>query len=121
MRSSAMLAWLSLATLPLLTGCPSSESPAAAYANDPEAIKRGRGIFTGVCGAYCHGLRPGHRDAPFLFDCDWKHGDRDEDLFRVILEGVPETRMQGFAGKLPDGEEDVWKVIAFLRASSTCR
>jgi len=111
----------SLIAFMTLAGCPSEESPATAYSRDPEAIKRGRTLFTGTCAAYCHGLRPGHRDAPFLFDCEWKHGGRDEDLFRVIREGVSGTRMQGFDGKLPDGDEDVWKLIAFLRAASTCR
>ena len=102
-------------------GCPSAESPADGYARDPAAVKRGRSLFVGTCGAYCHGLQPGNRDAPFLFDCEWKHGDRDEDLFRVIHDGVPGTRMPTFADKMPEGDEDIWKLVAFLRTKSSCR
>ena len=114
------VAWVILLASLSWAGCPSSDSPATAFAQDPAAVQRGRSIFVGTCGAYCHGLRPGHRDAPFLFDCEWKNGSRDEDLFRVIRDGVPETRMQGFSGKLPGGDDDIWKVIAFLRTQSTC-
>jgi len=57
----------------------------------------------------------------FLFDCEWKHGDRDEDIFRVIHDGVAETRMPSFGDKMPDGDEDIWKLVAYLRTRSTCR
>ena len=105
----------------VVLGCPAPESPGAVYARDPIAVNRGRDLFVGTCGAYCHGLRSGNRDAPFLFDCDWKHGGRDEDLFRVIHDGVAQTRMPSFADKLPEGDEDIWKLVAFLRTKSICR
>ena len=101
--------------------CEAPETPATAYARDPQAVTRGRQLFVGTCGAYCHGLQSGVRDAPFLFDCEWKHGDLDEDIFRVIREGVPETRMPSFADKMPGGDEDIWKIVAFLRTRSACR
>ena len=110
-----------LIALVLALGCPAPESPAAAYTRDRAALVRGRSLFIGTCGAYCHGLQPGLRDAPFLFDCEWKHGNRDEDVFRVIHDGVAETAMPGFADKLPDGDQDIWKLVAFLRTKSTCR
>ncbi len=97
-----------------------SSSPADVYAGDPVALARGRSIFMGSCGAYCHGLHPGKRDAPFLFDCVWKHGDEDEDHFRVIHGGVEGTRMVGFGGRLPEGDDDIWRVVAFLRSRSLC-
>lgn len=103
-----------------LLGCGGSESPAARYAREPEALKRGRSLFVGTCGAYCHGLQPGHRDAPYLFDCEWKHGGRDEEIFATIRSGVPDTRMQGFANRLPEGDEDIWRIVAFIRSKTDC-
>ena len=84
-------------------------------------MKRGKGLFIGMCGAYCHSLHDGARgDVPDLFDCAWKNGGSDEEIFRSISNGVPGTRMVGFAGVLPDGDTDIWKLVAFLRASSSC-
>ncbi len=112
--------------IPLLTAlvfgvaCSGAESPAARYAADPDALKRGKSLFVGTCGAYCHGMRPGNRDAPYLFDCEWKHGGRDEEIFRTIREGVPKTRMQGFADRLPEGDEDIWRIVAYLKSRAEC-
>ena len=81
------------------------------------ALKRGMGLFTGTCGAYCHSMNNDVRDAPFLFDCQWKNGSgSDRDVFRVIYDGVPGTRMVGFGGKMPEGDADIWKIVAFLRS-----
>ncbi|MEZ4331322.1 MAG: c-type cytochrome [Myxococcota bacterium] len=104
-----------------LSGCGASESPAARFARDPDSLKRGRSLFVGTCAAYCHGLQPGVRDAPYLFDCDWKHGGSDEEIFATIRAGVPETRMQGFADRMPEGDDDVWRIVAFIRSKSECR
>lgn len=107
--------------LALALGCaspaipPPAESPVARLRADPEAIARGKGLFVGTCGGYCHGLRPDARDALFLFDCSWKHGGSDEQIFYTITNGVPGTRMPAFGGAIPD--EDLWKIIAFLRTA----
>ena len=94
-------------------------SPAAAYAEDSAALKRGRGIFLGMCAGYCHSVRGGGAgDVPDLLDCDWRHGGRDQEIFASIYTGVPGTRMIGYGGKLED--EDLWKVVAYLRAASRC-
>jgi len=114
---------LLLGSLALL-GCARSgspaQSPAARYQNDPAALKRGRLLFTGTCGAYCHPTRPANRDAPYLFDCSWKHGGSDREIFASISKGIPGTRMPAWQGKLPKGDEDIWKVIAYLRAQRSC-
>ena len=99
----------------LIGGC-ESPSPVDEFLKDPAALKRGKSIFVGTCGAYCHGMTPGPRDAPFLFDCVWLHGDRDEDLFAVISDGVPNTRMVSFGGALPEGDDDIWRVVAYLKS-----
>ena len=96
-----------------------ARSPAVAYAEDPTALKRGRGIFLGTCAGYCHSMRGGGAgDVPNLFDCEWRHGGSDEEIFASIYTGYPGTRMIGFGGKLEDA--DLWKVVAYLRAASRC-
>lgn len=97
------------------------ESPAARFARDPAAVDRGRRIFIGTCGAYCHSTHDVERDAPSLFDCEWKHGGSDEQIFAVISDGVPGTRMPAWKGALPEGDDDIWRVVAYLRSASTCK
>ncbi|MCY3964806.1 MAG: c-type cytochrome [Acidobacteria bacterium] len=94
-----------------------SSSPVAAYLGDPAAITAGRRMFRAVCTGYCHSTTPGvTKDAPNLFDCDWDHGSTDADLYRVINQGVPDTEMLPFEGKIP--EDTIWKVIAYMRSNS---
>jgi len=89
-------------------------------AGDAAAIKAGRELLESVCGGYCHAIEEGEStDAPDLFDCEWWHGDTDADLFTVIRDGVPNTRMQSFGGPFPD--DDIWRVIAAIRAGSRCQ
>ncbi len=95
-------------------------SPVPGYMADPAAVKRGRRVFTGTCGAYCHKMKPGPGDIPYLFDCAWTHGGSDHDIFRSIRDGVPNTQMIGFGDALPDGEDDIWKIIAYLRTKADC-
>jgi mono/diheme cytochrome c family protein len=97
------------------------ETPAQKYLKDPAAVARGKSVFIGTCGAYCHSMQGVERDAPSLFDCTWVHGGSDEEIFKTISEGVPNTRMPAWKGALPDGDNDIWKVIAFLRSASTCQ
>ncbi len=99
----------------------SAKSPAVAFEQDPVAVKRGKSLFIGTCGAYCHSLHDGARgDVPDLFDCPWKNGATDEEIFLVISNGIPGTRMVGYKGVLPDGDTDIWKLVAFLRVESSC-
>ncbi len=100
---------------------PKPESPAAAFERDPVAVKRGKSLFIGSCGAYCHSMHDGARgDVPDLFDCAWKNGATDEEIFGVISNGVPGSRMVGYKGVLPEGDADIWRLVAFLRVESTC-
>lgn len=94
-------------------------SPADKYMKDPAALERGKMIYVGTCGGYCHSKGP--RDAPNLFDCVWLHGGSDEQIFHTISYGVPGTRMVGFKGKLPDGNKDIWKIVAYLKSQRHCK
>ncbi len=120
-RVAAALALALAAACAKSTPEPKAPSPAVAFERDPAALKRGKGLFIGTCGAYCHSLHDGARgDVPDLFDCAWKHGATDEEIFLVISNGVPGTRMVGYKGVLPEGDTDLWKLVAFLRVESTC-
>ena len=102
------------------TAVTQSTPPVAKYAADPAALKRGRQLFVGSCGAYCHSTHDEERDAPSLFDCTWRHGGSDAEIFASISTGYVEKRMPGWKGVLPQGDDDIWRVIAYLRSASTC-
>tara|TARA_B100000686_G_scaffold234928_1_gene242712 strand:+ start:4860 stop:5291 length:432 start_codon:yes stop_codon:yes gene_type:complete len=88
---------------------------------EPEAIARGAALFAGTCSGYCHRRQPGESDAVFLFDCEWLHGGSDQEIFDTVTVGVPNTRMVGFGSNWPEGDDDLWKIIAFIRANQqTC-
>jgi cytochrome c oxidase cbb3-type subunit 3 len=83
-------------------------------ARDP-LLSRGREIFLARCIA-CHGIN-GQGDGPVapnligpppgnLTDAEWKHGDRPEQVVRVIAEGVPNTRMDGWGRTLDPPDLD---------------
>jgi len=95
-------------------------SPVAGYMDDPAAVTRGRQVFAGTCGAYCHKLNPGQGGIPYLFDCTWIHGGTDQEIFATISGGVPGTQMLGFGGALPGGDDDIWKIIAYIRTTAKC-
>lgn len=113
--------WAALAAVLLLVGCDDVAQPTAAVPPDPVVIARGKALFTGTCGAYCHKKTDAGGDALFLFDCDWKHGATDDDIFRVINEGVEGTRMVAFGGAFPEGDRDARAIIAYLRSASQCK
>ena len=120
MRLSSML--FVFIVLPItLTKCGEANdtvSLADSYMADPEAVKRGRLLFVGTCAGYCHKLAPERIDALYLFDCEWKHGSSDQAIFDIVTTGVPNTRMVGFGTNFPEGENDLWKIIAFIRTNS---
>jgi hypothetical protein len=53
-------------------------------------------------------------------DCVWLHGGSDQEIFNTIFNGVEGTRMIGFGGKLPEGDQDIWKLVAHLKKKRQC-
>ena len=96
---------------------PSTESRADSYLGDDVAIQRGRLIFAGTCAGYCHKLSSERSDAPYLFDCEWAHGGTDQDIYNTISKGVAGTRMIAFGENFPEGSDDLWKIIAYLKVN----
>ena len=86
-----------------------------AFMQDSEAVNRGQALFIGTCAGYCHKTTPEETDALFLFDCQWKHGSGDQEIFDIVTIGVPNTRIVGFGSNFPEGDDDLWKIIAYLR------
>ena len=98
-------------------GC-GTESPADAFRADEQALKRGKALFVGTCAGYCHSPTV-ERAAPNLFDCTWQNGTGgDQELFDIIASGVPDTAMIGFKGKLPEGDADIWRLVAYISNSA---
>ncbi len=113
---AARLLW-SLVVL-TLAGC-AGPDPASGFLEDPEALARGESVFTGTCSGYCHGRNVTIADVPNLFDCTWIHGGSNQEIYNTIANGVSGSRMVAFAGRLPDGDEDIWKIIAFLKSEGS--
>jgi mono/diheme cytochrome c family protein len=93
-----------------------------AFMADAAAVARGQALFEGSCASFCHTIESETEleaalDASFLFDCQWNHGSSDQDIFNTITSGVADTRMVGFGSNFPEGDDDLWKVIAYLRSN----
>lgn len=99
-----------------VAGC-GPKSPADAYRSDPDALKRAKSVFIGTCAGYCHTTTATNRDAPYLFDDQWLHGGADQEIFDTIAKGVPGTTMIGFKGNLPEGDDDIWRLVAYITAT----
>lgn len=84
---------------------------------DPNALARGQAIFEGSCASFCHTLdAEAGIDNSYLFDCQWTYASNDQEIFDVVTNGIPGTRMVGFGSNFPEGDDDLWKVIAYLRS-----
>ena len=94
---------------------PTEETVVEGFMQDASALARGEALFEGSCAGFCHNLEQSASDAPSLFDCEWKHGGADQEIFDIVTVGVPNTRMVGFGSNFPQGDDDLWKIIAYLR------
>ena len=90
--------------------------PAIAFADDPEAIRTGMGVYRLRC-ADCHGTDARGVRGPDLTQL-WASGRTDEGLFRTITEGVPGTTMRPI-DRVRTRDSEVWQVIAYLRSIAT--
>ncbi|MGE5192984.1 MAG: c-type cytochrome [Deltaproteobacteria bacterium] len=77
------------------------------------ALAEGQALFRGLCSG-CHGGMGRGGKGPDLTDNRWLHGDKDEDIARVIKNGVPGTTMKKLGESLK--EKQIAVVIAYLRS-----
>jgi len=90
--------------------------PTQAFADDPEAIRTGMGVFRLRC-ADCHGTDARGVRGPDLTQL-WAAGRTDEGIFRTITEGIPGTNMRAI-DRVRTRDSEVWQIIAYLRSIST--
>ena len=112
--------WLGSAML--LAACskiePAAEAPMsllAAYMQDPVAVERGARIYAGTCAQFCHDAEPRVGEEVNLFDCQWRYGNTADEIFQITTSGLPGTRMVGYGNNFPEGKQDLWKLIAFIK------
>jgi putative heme-binding domain-containing protein len=112
------LAWAALLLTPVVCFAQAGANP---FAGNAQAAADGQKLFVVSC-APCHGkngegaqgqvegMRP-----PDLTRGVFKAGRRDEDLFRVISDGVRGTEMQSFKSL---GADQIWRLVVFIRTLS---
>lgn len=61
----------------------------------------------------CHGANLDGGQGPSLVDSEWKYGDGDNDLYKVISEGVPNNGMPAFGTLLTPSE--IRGLVVFIR------
>jgi putative heme-binding domain-containing protein len=76
------------------------------------ALAEGQALFRGLCSG-CHGGAGRGGKGPDLTDARWIHGDKDEDIARVIRNGVAKTTMKKIS-ELKDDQVD--KIIGYVRS-----
>lgn len=118
MKHSLQLTCAALALSPAMCFAQVGANP---FAGNAQAAADGQKLFSVSC-APCHGkngegaqgqaegMRP-----PDLTRGVFKAGRRDEDLFRVISDGVRGTEMASFKSL---GAEQIWRLIVFIRTLS---
>jgi putative heme-binding domain-containing protein len=112
-RSGATAA--ALALLCVLAGPLAAQdvSPTATFADDPETIRRGMGVFRLRC-ADCHGTDARGVRGPDLTQL-WVRGRTDDGIFRTITDGVSGTTMQPL-DRVRTRDSEIRDVIAYLRS-----
>ena len=107
--------------LGIMLGCSNEETAVVdktiveVFAEDPQSLGRGQALFLGSCASQCHTFDGLDAGADNLFDCYWYNGETDDEIFNIVTAGIPNTRMVGFGSNFPEGDDDLWKIIAFVR------
>ncbi len=87
-------------------------SPAQA-AERERALDEGQSLFRGLCSG-CHGGAGRGGKGPDLTDDKWIHGDKDEDIARVIREGVRGTTMKKLGEALKEAQ--IQHLVLYIRS-----
>jgi cytochrome c oxidase cbb3-type subunit 3 len=91
--------------------------PVESRAQDTDAakqdlIKRGALVYKTRC-VLCHNAEGKSPNKRMRFaDHEWKHGDKPEQVQKVVTEGVKGTAMMGFKNRLNDN--DIKAVTAYI-------
>ncbi len=82
-------------------------------AEQQQALAEGQAMFRGLCSG-CHGGAGRGGKGPDLTRGKFIHGNKDEDLARVIREGVPKSTMKKFGEGLK--EDQIARLVLFIRS-----
>jgi mono/diheme cytochrome c family protein len=99
------------------------------YTDNPEAIAEGKKFYFSKSCNGCHGGGGGGGMCPPLTNTVWVYGDDDDTLFRLIALGSVDLQKAGYHrkgtegvvgpmppfGELIDNDQEVWKIIAWIR------
>jgi putative heme-binding domain-containing protein len=77
------------------------------------ALEEGQALYRGLCSG-CHGGAGRGGKGPDLTDDRWIHGGADDDIARVIRNGVPKTTMKKLGESLK--EEQIHKLVLYIRS-----
>jgi aldose sugar dehydrogenase len=72
-------------------------------------------LYTERC-AGCHGVDITGGRAPSLFDDVWTRVKTDDDMARIIAEGVPQTEMFPLKDTLT--EQQIWQIVTYIRMAA---
>lgn len=99
------------------------------YTGNAEAIAEGQNLFVTKACSGCHGAGGGGGMGPPVINDVWIYGDDDETLFQLIKLGSVEYRALGhqrkgresIVGDMPAmgavaSDDEIWKLIAFIRS-----
>jgi putative heme-binding domain-containing protein len=92
---------------------PDHPSPKEPSPEEQAALAEGQALFRGLCSG-CHGGLGRGGKGPDLTDNRWLHGDKDEDIARVIKNGVAGTTMKKLGESLK--EQQIERIIAYVRS-----
>src|SRR5438067_12935571 len=94
----------------------SSDTPTTEPTTEEKAaLAEGQALFRGLCSG-CHGGAGRGGKGPDLTRKHFLHGDTDDDIARVIRNGVPGTTMKKLGESLT--EEQITKLVAYIRSLS---
>ena len=83
-------------------------------------VNQGRNFFRVYC-ARCHGLNARGAKGPDLTDGTFRHARNDDELYRVITNGLPGTDMAGFGDGTDTSAVLSWQMGAYIRAEEKKR
>lgn len=90
-----------------------TEENLAAYEDDQDAIAAGQALFSANCVA-CHGPAGGGLIGPNLTDDYWIHGPTNQDIYRIITDGVLDKGMTPWESVL--SPEERAHLVAYIRS-----
>ena len=76
-------------------------------------LAEGQALFRGLCSG-CHGGMGRGGKGPDLTDNRWLHGDKDDDITRVIKNGVAGTTMKKLGESLK--EQQIALIVGYIRS-----